>query len=373
MSDYSNKKIYSKQEAIVRNSRIIAILLYIIKIVFIALAILFATTSIGLLIGVLELDSNTAIQERIVKIIIPFRHFHTYLGSRIGETGFYTVYYMFASIFALIISFQTSYLHKVVKSWADGNSPFNYEQIRGIRILSVVFSGAMFFLQPLYLLFGTIIFIFTFLMEYGSVLEEEAVDLIHSHEQIVLSLANAIESRTGETGFHVKRVSEYSKVLAEGLGLNQLVVNDVKMASMLHDIGKLFVSEEIIAKSDGLTEEDIEEIKKHTKYGYDMLANTTGPMLEKAKLMASEHHEKWDGTGYNGKSGAKISTVARIIAIADMYDEISSKKNNKDSWSPEKIKLEIESRSGTYFDPELVEIFSKNYDKILAIRNKYQD
>ncbi len=373
MSDYSNKRIYSKQEAIVRNSRIIAILLYIIELAFIALAILFATTSMGLLIGILELDSNTAVQSRIVKIIIPFRHFHTYLGSRIGETGFYIVYYMFAAAFSLIISFQTSYLHKVVKSWADGNSPFNQEQIRGIRILSVIFAVAMFVFQPLYLLFGTIIFIFTFLMEYGSVLEEEAVDLIHSHEQIVLSLANAIEGRTGETGAHVKRVSEYSKVLAEGLGLNQLVVNDIKMASMLHDIGKLFVSDEIISKSEELTEEDIEELKAHTKYGYDMLSKTNGSMLEKAKLIASEHHEKWDGTGYEGKSGVKISTVARIVAIADMYDEISSKNNNVDSKSPEKIKLEIESYSGTYFDPELVEIFSKNYDKILEIRNKYLD
>lgn len=190
---------------------------------------------------------------------------------------------------------------------------------------------------------------------------------------LITSLSDMIEGQSQETGQHVKRVSEYTKILCMALGMDDEEVWMVSMASMMHDVGKILVPREIIEKPGKLTEEEFAIMKKHVKYGRKLLEKSPGELMKLSAEIAYEHHERYDGTGYMNKKGEDISLYARCVSIADVFDALVSWRPYKEPWTPEKAREEILSQAGRQFDPQLVELFDKHFDEFLEVFYKYPD
>lgn len=198
-------------------------------------------------------------------------------------------------------------------------------------------------------------------------------DMFKNQVEIIHSLAEISESKSRQTGKHIKRVSEYIRVLGTYYGLDEERCNDLSVASMMHDIGKLLIPDEIIEKPGKLTAEEFTIIKEHTIYGYTLLEHSPGKIMQIARNIALEHHEKWDGTGYMGIEGEAINFESRLMAIVDVFDALVSKRSYKDKWNPQDAYDEIVTQSGKHFDPQVVEVFKICYPKFLSILCKYPD
>lgn len=192
-------------------------------------------------------------------------------------------------------------------------------------------------------------------------------------EQTIQSLAEIVEAKSEFTGLHVKRVSEYTRVLAEAMGYSPEDVNTIRIASMMHDIGKINIPAEILEKPGKLTPEEFDVIKTHIKEGERLLRNAPGKIMETAKIIALEHHEKWDGTGYMGRKGLEIHLDSRIVALADVFDALVSKRPYKKPFSDEKAKEIIVGDRGSHFDPDVVDAFVNHFNQFLEIHAQYPD
>ncbi len=184
-----------------------------------------------------------------------------------------------------------------------------------------------------------------------------ANDLYITQEELVRAFAELSESKSRQTGQHIKRVSEYMQIMANALNLEEEEKKSLCIASMMHDIGKLLIPEEILEKPSKLTTDEFRIIKKHVVYGYELLKNSPGRVMEIAQTIALEHHEKWDGSGYLGKKKEEIDLYSRLMAVADVYDALVSKRSYKEKWAPKEAYDEIVKGSGSYFDPMIVSIF----------------
>lgn len=204
-------------------------------------------------------------------------------------------------------------------------------------------------------------------------LVEKNRELYQEQESIINSLSYMIESQSKETGQHVKRVSEYTMVLCEGLGMEKEQVWKIGLASQMHDAGKIFVPIDILEKPGRLTNEEFEIIKKHTKNGKKLLEKSPGEIMQLSSVIAYEHHERYDGRGYAGMKGEEISVYARCVSVADVFDALVSWRPYKKPWTPEEARKEILANAGTQFDPAVVKIFDDNFDKIMEIFRKYPD
>ena len=143
---------------------------------------------------------------------------------------------------------------------------------------------------------------------------------------------------------------------------------------MMHDLGKLLISHEIVEKPDKLTDEEYELMKEHTQYGWDILSNSEGDIMEMARVIALQHHERWDGKGYpNGLQRDEISIYAQIVSVADVFDALTSERAYKNAWPIEKAKQEIIRQRGEQFSPVVVDAFISCFDEIKAINEKYND
>lgn len=192
-------------------------------------------------------------------------------------------------------------------------------------------------------------------------------------EQTIQSLAEIVEAKSEFTGLHVKRVSEYTRILAEAMGYPPEDVNTIRIASMMHDIGKINIPTEILEKPGKLTPEEFDIIKTHTRDGERLLRNTPGKIMETAKTIALEHHEKWDGTGYMGRKGQEIHLDSRIVALADVFDALVSERPYKKPFSNEKAREIIVGDRGTHFDPDVVDAFLGTFQQFQEIHAKYPD
>lgn len=198
-------------------------------------------------------------------------------------------------------------------------------------------------------------------------------EIIATQKEIVVTLGEVIETKSKETANHVKRVAEFAGVIAKKLDFDKETIETLKMASFLHDTGKIGVSENILNKPDKLTIDEFDHIKKHSTVGYEILRHSKRPILKAAAVIAHEHHERWDGTGYpNGKSKEDIHIFARIIAICDVFDALMNKRVYKNPWHLDKVISTIKEGKGTFFDPKIVDIFLENIDTFKEINNKYQ-
>ena len=194
-----------------------------------------------------------------------------------------------------------------------------------------------------------------------------------SQEEIILSFSNICESKSKSTGEHVRRVSKYMRVLCEASGFDEDYTDMVCTASMMHDIGKLMIPEEILNKPGKLTDEEYAIVKNHVLYGEALLHNATGEIMEIARTIALQHHERWDGKGYLGMKGEEIAYVSRLMALADVFDALSASRCYKEGWTLAQTYNEIALGSGTQFDPQVVELFKDNYDKFVEIFKSIPD
>jgi len=206
----------------------------------------------------------------------------------------------------------------------------------------------------------------------------ENVQLQHEIEdtqrEIVYRLSEAVEQRSIETGNHVKRVAFICYDLAKAYGLSDTEAEKLMFASPLHDVGKVGIPDGILNKPMKLQEHEWEVMKTHSSIGYEILKNSKRAIIQAGAIIARDHHEKWDGTGYPaGKAGEDIHVYGRIAAIADVYDALRHRRCYKSAWTQEAAMEKIISESGKQFEPALVEILKSRVDKIEAILQKYPD
>ncbi|BAU28012.1 GAF domain-containing protein [Aneurinibacillus soli] len=195
-----------------------------------------------------------------------------------------------------------------------------------------------------------------------------------TQREILFRMGEIGESRSKETGQHVKRVAEYSRLLALRYGLSEQGAELIQMASPMHDIGKVAIPDSILHKPSKLTAEEYDTMKSHTEIGYNLLNNSSRRLVRAAAIIAREHHEKWDGTGYpRGLCGEDIHIYGRITALADVFDALGSDRVYKKAWPIERILGLFREESGRHFDPSLVDVFLHHLDEFLAIRDRYRE
>jgi len=199
-------------------------------------------------------------------------------------------------------------------------------------------------------------------------------EIAETQKEIIFTMGAIGETRSKETGNHVRRVAKYSKLLAELCGLDEMEAERLKMASPMHDIGKVGIPDNILNKPGSFDENEWEIMKRHAQLGYEMLNHSQRPILKTAAIVAIEHHEKYDGTGYpNGLKGEEIHIYGRITAVADVFDALGSDRVYKKAWDLEKILEYFKEQKGKQFDPKLIDLFFENLDKFLKIRDAHKD
>ena len=199
-------------------------------------------------------------------------------------------------------------------------------------------------------------------------------EIIATQKEVVFTMGSIGETRSKETGNHVKRVAEYSRILASCIGLSQDKVDLIVDASPMHDIGKVAIGDKILHKPGKLTLDEFSVMRDHAQLGYTMLNHSTRPLLKVAATIALEHHERWDGKGYpNQLKEEQISIEGRITAIADVFDALGSNRVYKKAWDDEEIFSYFKEQRGKQFDPNLVDVFFENIEQFLSIRKKFVD
>lgn len=199
-------------------------------------------------------------------------------------------------------------------------------------------------------------------------------EILETQKEVIFTMGSIGETRSKETGQHVKRVAEYSRLFALLSGVNEYEADLIAMASPMHDIGKVGIPDAILNKKGLLDEAEFEIMKTHVTIGYDMLKHSDRPIMRTASIIALEHHEKWDGSGYpKGLKGNEINLYGRVTALADVFDALGSERCYKKPWADEKIFELLKEQSGKHFDPDLVQMFFDNLDQFFEIRSRYKD
>jgi response regulator RpfG family c-di-GMP phosphodiesterase len=199
-------------------------------------------------------------------------------------------------------------------------------------------------------------------------------EITESQRLLIRLLGGAMESRSMETGSHVKRVGDSAALLAELSGKKSNFIERIRMAAPLHDVGKVGTPDAILNKPGALTSEEWTIMKEHSLEGYEILKDTDNPIIDMAAQIALDHHERWDGGGYPGsKKADDISQEGQIVSLVDVTDALLSNRCYKKAWPFEKVAEIIKEGSGTQFRPELVELFLRNQNRFLEIFNKNPD
>ena len=192
--------------------------------------------------------------------------------------------------------------------------------------------------------------------------------------EIISMLSGAVETRSKETGNHIIRVSKICELLARKYGLSDDDIYAIKLASPLHDIGKVGIPDLILNKPGKHTPEEWEIMKTHSLLGAQVLSNSKRPIIQSGAIIALQHHEKWDGSGYpNGLVGDDIHIFARITGIADVFDALCSKRCYKQPWTVDDTMQLIREQSGSHFEPKLVQLMEDNLETIIQIQNAHSD
>ena len=194
-------------------------------------------------------------------------------------------------------------------------------------------------------------------------------ELEENQKEMIFILTELVESISDETGKHIRRVAEYSRLLAHyHKALSEEDANTIYHASPMHDVGKIAIPKEILHKKGSLTAEEFEVMKTHPAKAHEYLKAANRHIMKAADIIAYEHHENWDGSGYpRGLKGENINIFGRIVSMADVFDALTHKRVYKDAWSVEDAVQFIVDNSGTKFDPYLVKIFQENIDEFIAI------
>lgn len=192
-------------------------------------------------------------------------------------------------------------------------------------------------------------------------------------EDVVLNLALLSEYKTTETSLHIRRVSMYSKLIGKKLGLKEEEIENLYLASMIHDIGKVYVPDSIIGRLGELNEDEMEIKNSHVDFGYEILENCSNRILKSAALIARQHHDNFDGTGRHGLRGEEIYLYARIVAVADKFDRLAIGDFATKPLTVAQILDYFECEKGKSFDPGVIDILKKNIRTFVEIKEKYND
>jgi response regulator RpfG family c-di-GMP phosphodiesterase len=196
--------------------------------------------------------------------------------------------------------------------------------------------------------------------------------VLRQERETIILLSRATELRDPETWAHLQRMSYYSRIIAENLGLGPHEAELIFNAAPLHDIGKVGIPDGILLKDDRLDEDEYRIIQRHTILGHEILKDSTSPILRTGAEIALTHHERFDGSGYpHGLNGESIPLSGRIAAVADVFDALTSVRSYKQSWGIEQAADEIRRLSGVHFAPCCVEAFLKGWSDVLAIHESY--
>ncbi len=282
-----------------------------------------------------------------------------------------------AGIFIFLMSLTLIYLiygyKKIFKQIINARTPFTMETAESLRKLAIKALLLVLFSTLIGIIIFLVIRLFAYIFEYGAYLQEKADETNRIQEEMIMSFAEITENKSEQTGKHVRRVAEYSKIMALEMGLDEDRANLIRLASTMHDIGKLMIADEILEKPARLTDKEFAEIKKHPGYGGKLLKNVEGDVMRMAQNVALEHHERPDGRGYpEGKTLDGLCLESRIVAVADVYDALTSKRSYKQAWNEKDAYEEILKGKGTQFDEKVVDAFIKAYPKISNVREALQ-
>lgn len=209
-------------------------------------------------------------------------------------------------------------------------------------------------------------------ISYNNILLSQEIE--DTQREIVYRLGNALETRSKETGHHLKRVAHFSALLAGLAGVDDEEIVTLRLASPLHDVGKIGIPDSVLNHPGPLDSEQWEIMKGHAQIGHDLLHDSPRNILKTGALISLTHHEKWDGSGYpNGLSGTDIHLYGRIVSLVDVFDALYHKRCYKPAFEPDFCTQYILDNRGTSFDPTLVDLFMNNIDKFLAIMDQYPD
>ncbi len=198
--------------------------------------------------------------------------------------------------------------------------------------------------------------------------------VVSREKETLLRLAKAGEYRDEETGNHVVRMAKYSRQIAEALGLSETECDEIEYAAPMHDIGKIGIHDDVLLKPGKFKPQEWLNMQQHTTIGHAILSNSQSRYIQTGSIIALNHHEKFDGTGYpHGIAGTDIPLVARIVAVADVYDALISLRPYKQPWSESDAQDYLEKHAGTQFDPICVEAFFERIDAIKNILADFSD
>ena len=198
--------------------------------------------------------------------------------------------------------------------------------------------------------------------------------IVSREKETLLRLAKAGEYRDEETGYHVVRMAKYSRQIAEALGLSEKECDEIEYAAPMHDIGKIGINDEILLKPDKFEQQEWLTMQQHTTIGHAILSNSQSRYIQTGSIIALNHHERFDGTGYpHGIAGKDIPLVARIVSVADVYDALVSTRPYKKAWAEADAQDYLEKHAGIQFDPVCVEAFFERIDTITSIHENFSD
>jgi len=199
-------------------------------------------------------------------------------------------------------------------------------------------------------------------------------EIVQRERDTVVRLCKAAEYRDPETGAHILRMAHYSELIARGLGLPLEAQELLLEAAPMHDIGKVGIADHILLKPGRLTPDEFEIMKQHAIFGYEILKGSSSRVLQAGAEIARAHHEKFDGSGYpNALKGEAIPVFSRIVAVADVFDALTSERPYKKAWPLEQACDFLKSNSGSHFDPVCVTSFLAQWDQVLKIRQHFRD
>ena len=204
--------------------------------------------------------------------------------------------------------------------------------------------------------------------------EKATAEVLHRERELVLRLSRAAEFRDPETGAHINRMAHYSKLIAKRLGLPDEFQNNILEAAPMHDIGKLATPDYILLKPGRLDNEEMTIMRRHAEIGAQILSGSDSSLIQLAEEIAGAHHEKFDGSGYpKGLSGDAIPLSGRIVAVADVFDALTSERPYKRAWQLDDAKQFIVDNTGTHFCPLCAHAFLDAWDEVLAIKANFPD
>ncbi|WP_320006827.1 HD domain-containing phosphohydrolase [Maridesulfovibrio sp.] len=205
-------------------------------------------------------------------------------------------------------------------------------------------------------------------------LRQALAKLDKAHVDTIQHLCAAAEYKDEETANHLVRMAEYSRIIAENIGLDKKTVHLIHTSAPMHDIGKIGIPDSILLKPGTLTAEEWEVMKRHATIGGNILSMGSSDYINMGSVIALSHHEKWDGSGYpNGFSGEEIPLPGRICAVADVFDALTSRRPYKEPFSIEKSLDIMKDGRGNHFDPQLIDIFFENIDEVVEIQKSRGD